>query len=332
MAMDKWKQSDGQAQACRCLYCYFVYKFFFKKASHTLGIWHSKEPSHGGIISSWPTCAPGTRVLNRKSCREPEQKQNFFLPSSFDTWMWGLLEWDTFRPQLTVHQSQCREGGWQDTWAPGLKCEASCSHLPSSLYLRHSPIIHPSAAYEAKTPSQNMQVCWTRLPEAESVRRGKVLQALQRGSRVCAEWQQQYLHCPSLGLKRSCSAPKAGTETAQTPGPALSLMPEDPTPLQCHPVAWPCPGSCHCLSSTCRSSRSQWQIAAVKQGCSWTQTLSSAPKMNWKHLAALLLVGNDAAPSQAQMWFYIPAAVLVGVSTPETSAIGNQRHDTYMIF
>lgn len=44
--------------------------------------------------------------------------------------------------------------------------------------------------------------------------------------------------------------------------------------------------------------------------------------MNWKHLAVLLLVGNDAAASHTQMWFYISAAVLVGVSTPKTSAAG----------
>lgn len=51
-------------------------------------------------------------------------------------------------------------------------------------------------------------------------------------------------------------------------------------------------------------------------------TLSLILKMNWKHLAVLLLVGNDAATSHAQMWFYIAAAVLVGVSIPRTSAAG----------
>lgn len=99
----------------------------------------------------------------------------------------------------SVHQSQCREGGWQKIWALGLKFQASNPHLPSSLDLRHSTITHPSGVHEANTPSQNMQVFWTRLPEAESGGRGKVLQALQRGSGVCTKWQQQYLPLPFPG-------------------------------------------------------------------------------------------------------------------------------------
>lgn len=53
--------------------------------------------------------------------------------------------------------------------------------------------------------------------------------------------------------------------------------------------------------------------------------------MNWKHLAVLLSVGNDAAASHTQMWFYISAAVLVGVSTPKTSAAGTLWYNSYSI-
>lgn len=53
--------------------------------------------------------------------------------------------------------------------------------------------------------------------------------------------------------------------------------------------------------------------------------------MNWKHLAVLLSVGNNAATSYTQMWFHISAAVLMGVSTPKTSATGTLWNDSHCI-
>lgn len=53
--------------------------------------------------------------------------------------------------------------------------------------------------------------------------------------------------------------------------------------------------------------------------------------MNWRHLAVLLSVGNDAAASHAQMWFYISAAVLVGLSTPRTSAAGTLWYNSHSV-
>lgn len=197
----------------------------------------------------------GTRGLNRKSCREPEQKQNFFLPSSFNTWMWALVEWDIFSPQLAL--STRAGAGTEGGRDMSTRAQVS-SQMPSLAFIPRFEALSHYICFCSTWSQNTISKYGGVLNRGRKWQEWEGIAGIARRSAVCAEGQQQYLHCPSMGLKRSSSTPKAGTETAQSPAPPLPLMPDDPTTLQCHPVAWPCAGSCHHLSCTSRNSHSQW--------------------------------------------------------------------------
>lgn len=201
----------------------------------------------------------------------------------------------------SVQPSACREGrvaGAVSTGAWGAKPAAlTCLW---SLDWRHCPITTPAVAREV--PSQNTQ------HTLNTVAGGRKWQRKQGPQSTAAISDSSSTSTALLwGQRDHPQLPKlspAGLEPAQTPCPSSTPHAEGTAGKA------PCCSAArqlsHALAGATTSAAPQEQpqpmvSSCCKEGCSRAQTLSSVPKMNWKHLAVLLLVGNDAAPSQAQM-------------------------------
>lgn len=189
--------------------------------------------------------------------------------------MWVLLEGDAFSPQVTPSsRGSAGKQGLQERWVPGSGSQDSCPHLP------------PRPGFEALSYYTSCSSTWSTIPKHSAWAEHSCWRQKVAGEERCCrhrnegagpmedcsdKWQQQYLHCPSLGPKRSPSAPKAQPwRPWASPDPLPSPAPHArglPVPLQCCSAARPRTGSCHRLMSPPRLHIHEQPRPTVSSSC-----------------------------------------------------------------